>query len=272
VEEIIRLTPKSRQMLLLSATFPIAVKRFKDDWMMPAKGSKAQPPHEINLMDELTLKGISQFYAYVEEKQKVTCLHTLFQKLAINQSIIFCSSANRVELLTKAITRRGYSCLYIHSRMSQPDRNKVFHAFRNGTTRHLVCSDLFGRGIDIQSVNVVINFDFPRTSETYLHRIGRSGRFGHRPCSEWNRSLALGLKPSRPKLISPYTAHDTSMHCWMQHAPRVSQKSAANGVAMRRKSIVICCPYAMIWRGHEPHDALGNVLIHFHSFWIDASA
>lgn len=63
--------------------------------------------------------------------------------------------------------------------MKQEDRNRVFHEFRNGSTRHLVCSDLFTRGIDIQSVNVVINFDFPKTAETYLHRIGRSGRFGH---------------------------------------------------------------------------------------------
>eukprot|EP01155_Anaeramoeba_flamelloides_P010734 Anaeramoba_flamelloidesa326173_45.p1 GENE.a326173_45~~a326173_45.p1 ORF type:complete len:105 (+),score=9.07 a326173_45:179-493(+) len=63
--------------------------------------------------------------------------------------------------------------------MSQEDRNKVFHAFRNGATRNLVCSDLFTRGIDVPGVNVVINFDLPKTSETYLHRIGRSGRFGH---------------------------------------------------------------------------------------------
>lgn len=63
--------------------------------------------------------------------------------------------------------------------MQQSHRNRVFHEFRNGSTRHLVSSDLFTRGIDIQSVNVVINFDFPKTSETYLHRIGRAGRFGH---------------------------------------------------------------------------------------------
>ena len=71
------------------------------------------------------------------------------------------------------------SCYYIHSKMKQEHRNRVFHEFRNGATRHLVCTDLFTRGIDIQSVNVVINFDFPKNSESYLHRIGRSGRFGH---------------------------------------------------------------------------------------------
>ncbi len=133
------------------------------------------------------------------------CLNTLFSKLRINQSIIFCNSVNRVELLAKKITELGYSCYYIHAKMLQAHRNRVFHDFRNGHCRNLVSSggsavtsfcplainqltdvywtacpaDLFTRGIDIQSVNVVINFDFPKNAETYLHRVGRSGRFGH---------------------------------------------------------------------------------------------
>lgn len=136
-------------------------------------------PYEINLMDELTLRGITQYYCYVEEKQKVHCLNTLFSKLQINQSIIFCNSTNRVELLAKKITELGYSCFYSHAKMLQPARNRVFHDFRRGVCRNLVCSDLLTRGIDIQAVNVVINFDFPKNAETYLHRIGRSGRYGH---------------------------------------------------------------------------------------------
>ena len=76
--------------------------------------------------------------------------------------MIFCNSVNRVELLAKKITELGYSCFYIHAKMKQEDRNRVFHEFRNGATRHLVSSDLFTRGIDIQAVNVVINFDFPK--------------------------------------------------------------------------------------------------------------
>ena len=122
---------------------------------------------------------------------------------------------NRVELLAKKITELGYSCFYMHSRMYQTHRNRIFHDFRNGECRNLVCTgkcvcvcvcvctcvsvfvclsvrmftdvcnmsipciDLLTRGIDIQAVNVVINFDFPKTAETYLHRIGRSGRYGH---------------------------------------------------------------------------------------------
>ncbi|CAM6051698.1 unnamed protein product [Sphagnum compactum] len=171
VEQLISYLPKNRQILLYSATFPVTVKSFKDRFL--------RKPYVINLMDELTLKGITQYYAFVEERQKVHCLNTLFSKLQINQSIIFCNSVNRVELLAKKITELGYSCFYIHAKMLQSHRNRVFHDFRNGACRNLVSSDLFTRGIDIQAVNVVINFDFPKNSETYLHRAGRSGRFGH---------------------------------------------------------------------------------------------
>ena len=110
-------------------------------------------PHEINLMDELTLKGVSQYYAYIEERQKVNCLKALFSKvspgslarllmtqLQINQSIIFCNSTSRVELLAKKITDLGYSCFYSHSKMLPAHRNRVFHDFSNGMTRNLVCS------------------------------------------------------------------------------------------------------------------------------------
>lgn len=171
IEELIAFLPRSRHISLFSATFPIAVKNFSDKYLPKAI--------EINLMDELTLKGVSQFYAFVEEKQKLHCLNTLFSRLQINQSIIFCNSTSRVELLAKKITEMGYSCFYIHAKMPQEHRNRVFHDFRNGICRNLVCSDLFTRGIDIQAVNVVVNFDFPKNSETYLHRIGRSGRYGH---------------------------------------------------------------------------------------------
>ncbi|KNH09428.1 ATP-dependent DEAD-box RNA helicase [Perkinsela sp. CCAP 1560/4] len=171
VEEIIDYTAKHRQIMLFSATFPASIISFRNRVM--------RSPVEINLMDRLTLVGITQFYSFMEEKHKIHCLKTLFNRLSINQSVIFCNSVNRVELLAKKITELGFSCYYIHSRMLQQHRNKVFHDFRQGACRNLVCTDLFTRGMDIQAVNVVINFDFPSTSETYLHRIGRSGRFGH---------------------------------------------------------------------------------------------
>lgn len=171
LDNVISYLPSGRQIMLYSATFPVSVEQFMKKHL--------NNPYEINLMEELTLKGVTQYYAFVQERQKVHCLNTLFSKLQINQSIIFCNSTQRVELLAKKITELGYSCFYIHARMNQQHRNRVFHDFRQGLCRNLVCSDLFTRGIDIQAVNVVINFDFPKHSETYLHRIGRSGRYGH---------------------------------------------------------------------------------------------
>jgi len=171
LNKLISFTHKDRQVLCFSATFPTAIKSFIDRWMPDS--------HQINLMDELTLKGVTQYYAFLKEHQKISCLRTLFKKLNINQCIIFCNKVKRVELLAQRITQMGFSCFYIHSKMQQEHRNRVFHDFRNGQCRNLVTSDLCTRGIDVQSVNVVINFDFPSGSETYLHRIGRSGRFGH---------------------------------------------------------------------------------------------
>lgn len=170
VNGILGLMPPTRQILLFSATFPVSVESFK---------GRLNSPITINLMTELTLKGISEFYVYLEERQKVHCLNTLFAKLEINQAIIFVNSSKRAALLCEKVVELGYSCYFIHSRMNQDHRNKIFHDFRMGHVRNLVCTDLFTRGIDVRAVNVVINFDFPRMSETYLHRIGRSGRFGH---------------------------------------------------------------------------------------------
>lgn len=208
LDSVIGFLPPDRQILLYSATFPCTVDQFIKKHM--------HNPYEINLMEELTLKGITQYYAYVQEKQKVHCLNTLFSKLQINQSIIFCNSTQRVELLAKKITELGYSCFYIHAKMRQDHRNRIFHDFRNGACRNLVCSDLFTRGIDIQAVNVVINFDFPKMSETYLHRIGRSGRFGHLGIAinlityddrfalhKIEQELGTEIKPI-PKVIDPH--------------------------------------------------------------------
>jgi ATP-dependent RNA helicase DDX6/DHH1 len=93
IEQLIHYFPKDRQIMLFSATFPLVIKSFKEEYLIN--------PYEIYLMGELTLCGITQYYAYVEEKQKVHCLNTLFSKLQINQSIIFCNSTNPVKLLAK---------------------------------------------------------------------------------------------------------------------------------------------------------------------------
>lgn len=216
IEQLLAFFPKDRQTLLFSATFPLAVKHFMTKHL--------NKPYEINLMDELTLRGITQYYAFVEESQKLRCLNTLFSKLQINQSIIFCNSTSRVELLARKITELGYSCFFSHARMPQDARNKVFHEFRNGGCRNLVCTDLLTRGIDIQAVNVVINFDFPKNAETYLHRIGRSGRFGHLGLAinliSWNdrfnmyrieQELGVEIKPIPAQIDGAlYVAGDSS--------------------------------------------------------------
>ena len=205
VEDLISYLPAEHQTLLLSATFPSTVRSFAAEFM--------HEPVMINTMNELTLKGITQYYVYLEERQKVNALHTLFSKLEVNQSIIFCNSVARVELLAKKIIDLGYSCYYIHSRMEQDDRNKVFHNFSQGAARHLVCTDLLARGLNVTTVNVVINFDLPQSSETYLHRIGRSGRYGHlglavsqirtKRCSlPSNRSWTSRCSPSRRRWIA----------------------------------------------------------------------
>jgi hypothetical protein len=137
IEQLISFLPEDRQIMLFSATFPVTVKQFKEKFL--------RKPYIINLMDELTLKGVTQYYAFVEERQKVHCLNTLFSKLRINQSIIFCNSVNRVELLAKKITELGYSCFYIHAKMLQSHRNRVFHDFRNGLCRNLVSSGAWRR-------------------------------------------------------------------------------------------------------------------------------
>lgn len=173
-EALFEYFPEEKQIMMFSATFPKSSTQSFYQNHVP-------DPVKINLMvkNDLTLKGLTQYYAYLEEKEKLHCLNTLFMKLQINQCIIFCNSVKRVELLAKKISQLGFSSFYIHSKMKQSNRNKVFHDFKNGESRCLVSSDLFTRGIDIPSVNVVINFDFPEYGDTYLHRIGRSGRFGH---------------------------------------------------------------------------------------------
>lgn len=168
--KIMNFLPKEHQVLLFSATFPQNVAGFVK--LIPNI-------KKVNMMTDLTLKGVTQYYAFLEEKEKVACINALFSRLKIQQAIIFCNSALRVELLAKKIIQMNFSCYYIHAKMQQHERNKVFHNFRKGQGRCLVSSDLFTRGIDIPTINVVINFDFPSTAETYLHRVGRSGRFGH---------------------------------------------------------------------------------------------
>ncbi|EIJ87840.1 ATP-dependent RNA helicase DDX6/DHH1 [Nematocida parisii] len=163
--------PKQKQIEMYSATFPAMIQEYIDTYMPDTV--------KINLMKELTLSGVRQYYAYVKSINKLHCLKTLLTKLNLNQCFIFCNSIQTVERLAKRMTELGFTAYYIHSKMKQEDRNLVFHNFTSkGECRILVSTDLVTRGIDVPSVNVVINFDLPQSTESYLHRIGRSGRFG----------------------------------------------------------------------------------------------
>ncbi|KAI5137371.1 ATP-dependent RNA helicase DDX6/DHH1 [Nematocida ausubeli] len=171
VYEITERFHKQRYIEMYSATFPAMIQDYIDKYMPEIV--------KINLMKELTLSGIRQYYAYVKAVNKLHCLKTLLAKLDVNQCFIFCNSIQTVEKLAKRMTELGFTAYYIHSKMKQEDRNMVFHNFTSkGECRILVSTDLVTRGIDVPSVNVVINFDLPQSTESYLHRIGRSGRFG----------------------------------------------------------------------------------------------
>jgi len=131
--------------------------------------------------DELTLEGIKQFYIKLDsEANKFETLCDLYETIAIAQSIIFCSTRRRVDELTEMMTQRDFTVSAMHSEMSPQEREEIFNLFRSGTTRVLIATDLLSRGIDVQQVSLVINYDIPTSYEKYIHRIGRSGRHGRK--------------------------------------------------------------------------------------------
>ena len=131
--------------------------------------------------EQLTLEGIEQYYINVERNEfKFDVICDLYAKFSLAQSIIYCNSKKVVDDLSHKLNDNGYAVASIHGKMSQMERNDIMKGFRNGESRILVSTDLLCRGIDIQQVSVVINYDIPQNVENYLHRIGRSGRFGRK--------------------------------------------------------------------------------------------
>jgi len=173
VKNILSMCPKTTQTLMVSATYPSDVQKIIQETITE--------PVMINNMNELALKGITNYYCNVEEKDKIRALNTMFQALTVSQAIIFVSSAVRAMVLNNQLQKCGYSTTCIHSQMNQLERKQVFNDFKtNNSHRILVCTDIFERGIDNTRVNVVINFDLPRSSHHYLHRTGRAGRYGRK--------------------------------------------------------------------------------------------
>jgi translation initiation factor 4A len=131
--------------------------------------------------EELTLQGIAQYYINLaDDSQKYDCIKDLFSGLSISQAIIYCNSVSRVNDLEEAMITDNFPVKKIHGKMEGKERSEIFKQFKNGGCRVLITSDLFARGIDVQQVSIVINFDIPRNENTYLHRIGRSGRWGRK--------------------------------------------------------------------------------------------
>ena len=131
--------------------------------------------------ESLTLEGIKQFYiALNNEQDKYMTLMDLYESLFISQSIIYCSSKKKVTWLSDKLNNQGYSVSSIHGDIIQKERDEIMINFRKNTTRVLITTDLLSRGIDIQQVSLVINYDLPRDKQSYIHRIGRTGRYGRK--------------------------------------------------------------------------------------------
>lgn len=172
VQEIFRMTPHEKQVMLFSATLSKEIR--------PVCKKFCQDPMEIYVDDEtkLTLHGLQLYYCKLGEAEKNRRLNDLLDALEFNQVVIFVSKVARAKELNRLLTECNFPSICIHAGMKQEERIAKYKSFKDFNARILVATDLFGRGIDIERVNVVINYDFPDDSDQFLHRVGRAGRFG----------------------------------------------------------------------------------------------
>merc|ERR1711967_121254 len=172
VQQIFMETPKKKQVMMFSATMTKETRELCKKFM--------QDPHEISVDQEskLTLHGLLQYYVKLTEKEKNRKLNDLLDALEFNQVVIFVESVQRATALDKLLVECSFPSISIHSGLNQEDRINRYKQFKDFQKRIMVSTDLFGRGIDIERVNIVINYDMPGDSDTYLHRVGRAGRFG----------------------------------------------------------------------------------------------
>ena len=162
------------QVALFSATYSQELEELSKSFM--------QNPTQIRVKaEELTLQGIAQYYInLMDDVQKYETIKDIFESLTISQAIIYCNSTHRVDDLTEAMKTDNFPVEKIHGKMTEQERKDNYVKFKKGACRVLITSDLFARGIDVQQVSIVINFDIPKNEHTYLHRIGRSGRWGRK--------------------------------------------------------------------------------------------
>merc|ERR1712188_115490 len=172
IQQIFIETPKKKQVLMFSATMTSETCELCKKFM--------QDPHEISVDQEskLTLHGLLQYYIKLTEKEKNRKLNDLLDALEFNQVVVFVKSVQRAIALDKLLVECNFPSIAIHSGLGQEERINRYKQFKEFQKRIMVSTDLFGRGIDIERVNIVINYDMPDDSDTYLHRVGRAGRFG----------------------------------------------------------------------------------------------
>jgi len=174
IKEIFALLPGNIQCALFSATMPNEILQITEEFMR-------DPVRILVKNEELTLEGIKQYYIAIErEDWKFDTLCDLYENLDIQQAIIYANTRRKVEQLTTSMTEKDFVVSAMHGEMEQGERELIMREFRSGSTRVLITTDLLARGIDVQQVSLVINFDMPTNYENYLHRIGRSGRFGRK--------------------------------------------------------------------------------------------
>lgn len=174
IYDIYRFLPVACQVVLMSATLPASVLEMTEKFM-------SDPIKILVKRDELTLEGIRQFFISVEKEEwKFDTLCDLYDTLTITQAVIFCNTRQKVDWLAEKMRENQFTVSAIHGDLDQDARDKVMDEFRSGTSRVLIATDLWGRGIDVQQVSLVICYDLPTNRELYIHRIGRSGRFGRK--------------------------------------------------------------------------------------------
>lgn len=174
IYDIYRFLPPSVQIVIISATLPPTVLEMTERFMN-------DPIRILVRRDELTLEGIKQFFIAVEKEEwKFDTLCDLYDTLTITQAVIFANTKQKVDWLSTKMKENNFTVASMHGDMDQETRDKVMEQFRSGSARVLIATDLWGRGIDVQQVSLVICYDLPINRELYIHRIGRSGRFGRK--------------------------------------------------------------------------------------------
>jgi|TARA_Y100000389_G_scaffold202558_1_gene248187 superfamily II DNA/RNA helicase len=177
IHDIIQTVDKNTQICIFSATLPDEILELTDKFMN-------SPVKVLVKKESLTLEGIQQFFINVKHNDwKYDVITDLYDTINVGQCIIYMNSKNKINEIYQRLTADNFPVGYITGDRSVEERNQVMNEFRSGTLRILLSSDLLARGIDIQQLSLVINFDLPREKETYIHRIGRSGRYGRKGVS-----------------------------------------------------------------------------------------